>query len=58
VKGLNPWIAVDGGQDEGNVALAVTAGANVIVAGSAIFGSRDYTNAIQRMRASALRSGT
>jgi ribulose-phosphate 3-epimerase len=58
VKGLDPWIAVDGGQDEGNVALAVTAGANVIVAGSAIFGSRDYTNAIQRMRASALRSGT
>jgi ribulose-phosphate 3-epimerase len=58
VKGLDPWIAVDGGQDEGNVALAVTAGANVIVAGSAIFGSRDYTDAIQRMRASALRSGT
>lgn len=55
-KGLDPWVAVDGGQDEKNAGLAVAAGANAIIAGSAIFGSRDYAEAIARLRASALRS--
>jgi ribulose-phosphate 3-epimerase len=52
----SPWIEVDGGQDGNHVALAVEAGANVIVAGSAIFGSGDYAAAIARMRESTARS--
>lgn len=51
-KGLDPWIEVDGGQDGNNAPLAVEAGANVIVAGSAIFGSEDYAAAIARIRES------
>src|SRR5262249_23293141 len=48
-KGLNPWIEVDGGQDSENAAQAVAAGADAIVAGSAIFGSDDYAAAIARI---------
>jgi ribulose-phosphate 3-epimerase len=49
-KGLDPWIEVDGGQNGDNAALAIDAGANAIVAGSAIFGSGDYAAAISRIR--------
>jgi ribulose-phosphate 3-epimerase len=49
-KRLHPWIEVDGGQNGENAALAVEAGANAIVAGSAIFGSSDYAAAIARIR--------
>jgi ribulose-phosphate 3-epimerase len=49
-KNLDPWIEVDGGQDGENAALAIEAGANAIVAGSAIFGSGDYAAAIARIR--------
>jgi ribulose-phosphate 3-epimerase len=49
-KGLDPWIEVDGGQNGESTALAVDAGANAIVAGSAIFGSDDYAAAIARIR--------
>jgi ribulose-phosphate 3-epimerase len=49
-KGLDPWIEVDGGQNGDNAALAVGAGANAIVAGSAIFGAGDYAAAIARIR--------
>jgi ribulose-phosphate 3-epimerase len=49
-RGLDPWIEVDGGQDGEHAASAVAAGANAIVAGSAIFGSRDYAAAIARLR--------
>jgi ribulose-phosphate 3-epimerase len=44
--GLDPWIEVDGGENGDNAARAVAAGANAIVAGSAIFGSNDYAAAI------------
>jgi len=54
-KGLDPWIAVDGGQDGENAGLAVDAGADAIVAGSAIFNSRDYAAAIANLRQSAMR---
>src|SRR4029078_79979 len=50
LKGLDPWIEVDGGQNGDNAALAVNAGANAIVAGTAIFGSDDYAAAISRIR--------
>jgi ribulose-phosphate 3-epimerase len=49
-KGLDPWIEVDGGQNGDNAGLAVNAGANAIVAGSAIFGAPDYAVAIGRIR--------
>src|ERR1039457_4986351 len=50
---LDPWIEVDGGENGENAALAIAAGANAIVAGSAIFGSDDYAAAIARIRKSA-----
>jgi ribulose-phosphate 3-epimerase len=53
-RGLDPWIEVDGGQNGDNAALAVEAGADAIVAGSAIFGATDYAVAISRIRSSAL----
>jgi ribulose-phosphate 3-epimerase len=53
-KGLDPWIEVDGGQIGENAALAIAAGADAIVAGSAIFGSDDYATAIARLRNSTL----
>jgi ribulose-phosphate 3-epimerase len=52
-RGLNPWIEVDGGQSGENAAHVVKAGADVIVAGSAIFGSDDYAGAITQIRRSA-----
>jgi ribulose-phosphate 3-epimerase len=54
-KGLDPWIEVDGGQNAENAGLAFEAGANAVVAGSAIFGSKDYATAIARIRNSAAR---
>lgn len=54
-RGLEPWIAVDGGQDPQNAARAVAAGADAIVAGSAIFGASDYAAAIAAIRRSATR---
>jgi ribulose-phosphate 3-epimerase len=47
---LDPWIEVDGGQNSDSATLAVEAGANAIVAGSAIFGSGDYAAAIARIK--------
>jgi ribulose-phosphate 3-epimerase len=52
-RGLDPWIEVDGGQDGGNAWQAVEAGANALVAGSAVFGQPDYAAAIARLRAHA-----
>ena len=54
-KGLDPWIEVDGGQNAENAGRAIEAGADAIVAGSAIFGSSDYAAAIARIRGSARR---
>ena len=50
-RGLDPWIEVDGGQNGENAWQAVEAGANALVAGSAVFGSADYAGAISRLRA-------
>jgi ribulose-phosphate 3-epimerase len=49
-RGLDPWIEVDGGQNGENAGQAVAAGANAIVAGSAVFGARDYALAISALR--------
>lgn len=52
-KGVHPWIEVDGGQNAENAGLAVEAGADAIVAGSAIFGSDDYAASIAQIRDNA-----
>ncbi|MGH6726503.1 MAG: ribulose-phosphate 3-epimerase [Pseudolabrys sp.] len=52
-RGLNPFIEVDGGENRETVGRVVDAGANVIVAGSAIFGSSDYAAAIAAIRDAA-----
>lgn len=49
-RGLDPFIEVDGGQNREHAHQSVDAGANVIVAGSAIFGSKDYAAAIAAIR--------
>ena len=49
-RGLDPWIEVDGGQNGENAWQAVDAGADALVAGSAVFGAPDYAAAIARLR--------
>jgi ribulose-phosphate 3-epimerase len=53
-RGLDPVIEVDGGENKTTAALAAAAGANAIVAGSAIFGAKDYKAAIAAIRGSAV----
>ena len=43
-------IEVDGGLSEGTVDQAAEAGANVIVAGSAVFGAKDPADVIGKLR--------
>ena len=52
-RGLSPVIEVDGGENATTAAQAAAAGATAIVAGSAIFGTKDYAAAIAAIRASA-----
>jgi ribulose-phosphate 3-epimerase len=52
-RGLRPVIEVDGGENATTAAQAVAAGARAIVAGSAIFGAKDYAKAIFEIRARA-----
>jgi len=53
LRGLDVDIEVDGGIKSGNVDVAVSAGANVIVSGSGIFGTDDYAQTIRVMRSNA-----
>jgi ribulose-phosphate 3-epimerase len=43
-------IEVDGGLSEKTIDLAADAGANVIVAGSAVFGAKDPAEVIKKLR--------
>jgi len=43
-------IEVDGGLSEGTVDQAAEAGANVIVAGSAVFGAKDPADVISKLK--------
>lgn len=52
-QGRDIDIEVDGGITEETARLAVAAGANVLVAGSALFGSDDYAANIQSLRLAA-----
>ncbi|GAB4149327.1 MAG: ribulose-phosphate 3-epimerase [Cyanobacteria bacterium J069] len=49
-RGLDPWIEVDGGLKINNTWQVLEAGANAIVAGSAVFGAKDYAEAITGIR--------
>jgi Ribulose-phosphate 3 epimerase family len=49
-RGLDPFIEVDGGENGASAGQAIEAGANAIVAGTAIFGSQDYSAAIAALR--------
>jgi len=50
-SGRDVWLEVDGGVKTGNIAEIAKAGADTFVAGSAIFGSKDYTATLREMRA-------
>ena len=50
-SGRDVWLEVDGGVKTDNIAEIAQAGADTFVAGSAIFGSRDYAATIRGMRA-------
>jgi ribulose-phosphate 3-epimerase len=49
-SGKNVWLEVDGGVKIDNIAEIARAGADTFVAGSAIFGSKDYAGTIREMR--------
>lgn len=49
-RGLDPWIEVDGGLKANNSWQVIEAGANAIVAGSAVFNAPDYAEAIKGIR--------
>ena len=50
-SGRDVWLEVDGGIKGDNIAAVARAGADTFVAGSAIFGSKDYAGTIREMRA-------
>ena len=52
-RALHPVIEVDGGENATTAAQAAAAGATAIVAGSAIFGAKDYAKATAEIRARA-----
>lgn len=50
---LSVWLQVDGGIDEKTIMTCAEAGADVFVAGSAVFGAGDPAAAVNRLRAAA-----
>lgn len=52
-RGLSVDLEVDGGIAQGTITKAAAAGANVFVAGTAVFGAPDYAAAIQTLKAEA-----
>ena len=50
-SGRDVWLEVDGGVKPDNIAQIAQAGADTFVAGSAVFGSRDYAATIRDLRA-------
>jgi len=49
-KQLNVRIEIDGGIDKSNIETVVGAGAEILVAGSAIFGSSDAEKAVKELK--------
>jgi len=56
--GKEIWLEVDGGVKIDNIAEIARAGADTFVAGSAIFGSKDYTATIRELRSRLGQAGT
>jgi ribulose-phosphate 3-epimerase len=50
-SGKDVWLEVDGGIKTDNIGEVARAGADTFVAGSAVFGSNDYSATIREMRA-------
>ena len=50
-SGRDVWLEVDGGVKTDNIAAIAQAGADTFVAGSAIFGAKDYAATLREMRA-------
>lgn len=55
-SGRDIWLEIDGGVKVDNIAEIARAGADTFVAGSAIFGSKDYKATIDAMRAEIAKS--
>ncbi len=55
-SGRDIWLEVDGGVKADNIAEIAKAGADTFVAGSAIFGAKDYKATIAAMRAALAKS--
>lgn len=55
-RGLEVWLQVDGGVDERTIVACAQAGADVFVAGSAVFGKADPAAAVAALRAAAVGS--
>lgn len=53
IRGRDIWLEVDGGVTAANAGEVVRAGADVLVAGSAIFKSQDYGASISAIRSAA-----
>jgi ribulose-phosphate 3-epimerase len=49
-RGLNTGIEVDGGISPETIGAVAEAGANIFVAGSAVFGQKDYAAAISKLK--------
>ena len=56
-SGRDIWLEVDGGVKTDNIAEIAAAGADTFVAGSAIFGHRNYAETIAEMRAELAKVG-
>ena len=55
--GRDIWLEVDGGVNACNIERVVAAGADTVVAGSAVFGAPDHAAAIAALRVGAARAG-
>ncbi|NQT33272.1 MAG: ribulose-phosphate 3-epimerase [Candidatus Omnitrophica bacterium] len=49
-KKFNGYIQIDGGVDKKTAKEAITAGVDILVAGTAVFGQEDYAEAIRSLR--------
>jgi ribulose-phosphate 3-epimerase len=56
-SGRDVWLEVDGGVKVDNIADVARAGADTFVAGSAIYGTKDYKSTIAAMRAELAKAG-
>ena len=55
-SGMAVWVQVDGGVDADTRERCASAGADVFVAGSAVYGAQDPAAAVERLRAAAERA--